>query len=501
MPGSTVRAATAALGVAAATLVASPPATATTRPAPRASAPQAGAAASRPRLPDLVTLRAVRRHQRNLQRIADAHGGNRAAGQPGGAATVRYLLAELRKAGYRPTTQPFSFLLWRKTGPSALHRIAPARKRFAAEIHFTTLRFAAKGDVTAGATAVDPAAAGKGSGCEPGDFKGFPHGGIALIRRGGCRFSDKADAAADAGAAAAVIYQQPGTAGPVSGSLGSPSRIPVLGVTKAVGEQLVRQARAGGLRLRVRTRTVVRHRHAANVIADTPRGDPGNVVVVGAHHDSVLEGPGINDNGSGTATVLAIAQRIGELGAAQRNRVRFIFFDAEELGLLGSRYYVDSLSRTARERIAAMLNFDMLGSPNHARFVYDGDGSSGRNTLSVPAGSARIERVFTRYFASRGLDSDPTPFNGRSDYAPFAEAGIPVGGLFSGAGERKTRTEAVRYGGTAGRAYDPCYHAACDTYDNVHLTGLDQMSDAAAAATEWFAATATPRPRSAARSG
>ena len=123
----------------------------------------------------------------------------------------------------------------------------------------------------------------------------------------------------------------------------------------------------------------------------------------------------------------------------------------------------------------------MLGSPNYVRFVYDGDGSSGG--VSGPPGSDSIENVFTDYFASKGLASEPTDFDGRSDYGPFIAAGIPAGGLFSGAEGVKTAEQAAAYGGTAGEAYDPCYHQACDDITNLSDDALSEMGDAAAHAT------------------
>ena len=132
-----------------------------------------------------------------------------------------------------------------------------------------------------------------------------------------------------------------------------------------------------------------------------------------------------------------------------------------------------------------MLNFDMIGSPNFVRFVYDGDGS-GTGTVG-PNGSDVVEDVFLDYFGS--MPTEPTAFDGRSDYGPFIDVGIPAGGLFTGAEGIKTPEEAAIYGGTAGVAYDHCYHQACDNFGNIDLTALDQMSDAAAHAVLTFAMT------------
>jgi Zn-dependent M28 family amino/carboxypeptidase len=178
---------------------------------------------------------------------------------------------------------------------------------------------------------------------------------------------------------------------------------------------------------------------------------------------------------------------MAELDIAPRNAVRFAFWGAEESGLIGSQHYIDSLTRQELNDVEAYLNFDMVGSPNFVRFVYDGDGSA--FGTKGPSGSGHIEGTFVDFFASMGLESEPTEFDGRSDYDAFINVGIPAGGLFTGAEGIKTEEEAAIYGGTAGEAYDPCYHLACDTYDNNSDVGLDQMSDAIAHATLVYAMT------------
>ena len=231
-------------------------------------------------------------------------------------------------------------------------------------------------------------------------------------------------------------------------------------------------------------------RKTYNVIAETRGGDPDDVVMVGAHLDSVPEGPGINDNGSGSATVLEVARQLARERVKPRNKVRFAWWGAEELGLLGSEHYVQSLSEAEREKIAPYLNFDMVGSPNFVRLVYDGDNSAfGEDEGAAPApeGSAAIEDLFTDYFQSRKLATEETAFDGRSDYGPFIDAGIPAGGLFTGAEGIKTREQARVYGGKAGVAYDPCYHEECDDLSNLSRRALDQMSDAVAHAVLTYA--------------
>jgi aminopeptidase S len=210
---------------------------------------------------------------------------------------------------------------------------------------------------------------------------------------------------------------------------------------------------------------------AVNVIADLP-GRGSGIVLLGAHLDSVAAGPGVNDNGSGTALVLEVARQARRLGVKPTRGLRFAFWGAEELGLVGSSAYAQRLSPAERDRIAGVLNFDMVGSPNFGRFVYDGD--------SQPPGSTRIEQLFRDYFAAHRQPVEEISLGGASDHAPFAEAGIPVGGLFTGADAAKTSAQADRFGGRAGRAYDSCYHQSCDTLANINFAALSQMADAAA---------------------
>ena len=194
--------------------------------------------------------------------------------------------------------------------------------------------------------------------------------------------------------------------------------------------------------------------------------------------------PGINDNGSGSAALVEFAQQLR--GVNPKNKIRFIWFSAEESGLLGSEAYVDSLPETERAKIAAMLNFDMIGSPNFVNFVYDGDLSDSPpipEDVFAPAArpfSATIEKIFLDYFKSQRIANLPTEFDGRSDYGPFIAAGIPAGGLFTGAEGIKTPEQAAIFGGTAGEQYDGCYHLGCDDFFNLSNKALDQNSDAAA---------------------
>jgi Zn-dependent M28 family amino/carboxypeptidase len=266
------------------------------------------------------------------------------------------------------------------------------------------------------------------------------------------------------------------------------AEIPAVSTTFALGEQLAGLAGApAGLQMRVAVDATLKTTTTFNVLADTPGGRADRLVVVGAHLDSVAEGPGINDNGSGTSANLETAVQMAKLGITPTNKVRFAFWGGEEDGLIGSDFYVSRLSAGALKDHAVNLNFDMVGSPNFVRFVYDGDGSA--FGIKGPTGSANVEKVFLDYFASQGLATEPTAFDGRSDYFGFINNGIPAGGLFTGAEGIKSAQQAAVYGGTAGQAYDPCYHQACDTIRNLSNTALDQMSGAIAHSTLTFAMT------------
>jgi Zn-dependent M28 family amino/carboxypeptidase len=437
------------------------------------------------RLREAVTVNGVYEHLRAFQKIADRNDGTRASGTPGYDASAAYVTSVLRRAGYRVTEQTFTFPFYRELAPAQLTRVSPAGPAY--ETH--TFDYSGTGDVTGRVVPalnnVLPPTAEPSStaGCAPADFTpaSATSPEIALIQRGGCDFAVKAQNAQAAGYDAVIIFNegQEGRQELISGTLGGIFTIPVVGLSFADGSALDAAAEAGTVTVRVRTSTENRAgAQTKNIIADSRGGDPDRVLVVGAHLDSVAAGPGINDNGSGSATILEIAEQIAELRVHTKQRLRFAFWGAEEAGLLGSEHYVAQLSEEQQDTIFANLNFDMVGSPNYVRFVYDGDGSD--TGTEGPAGSGDIEKIFTDYFTGQGLASDPSPFNGRSDYGPFIAVGIPAGGLFSGAEGVKTAEQAAEYGGTAGEPYDPCYHEACDDLTNLNKRSLSELGDAAA---------------------
>ena len=431
--------------------------------------PAARAPASSRALARAITPQGLKRQLAGLAAVARRNGGNRAAGTRGYTQSVAYVARQLRAAGYRPKLKTFSFDYFRETKPTVFERVAPGLVRYKWSRDFLTMRYSGGGDVTAKVVPI-----GGSSGCAGSDFASFPAGSIAVMTRGGCAFSQKAGAAQTAGAVGALIANdgRPGRTAPLSATLiGGGTGIPVLVISSAVGAGLTRLAQLGVVRVHLKLSVATTRTRAANVIADLP-GRQSGVILLGGHLDSVANGPGINDNGSGSAAVLEIARQARRLHVRPKHGLRFAFWGAEELGLIGSRSYVQSLSQRRRGQILGVLNLDMVGSPNFDRIVYDGDDG--------PSGSLRIENAFRAYFAARRLPVEQESLDGSSDHAAFAAAGIPVGGLFTGADDLKSPSSARRFGGSANRPFDACYHKACDTLANVDFGVLGQMADAAA---------------------
>jgi Zn-dependent M28 family amino/carboxypeptidase len=422
-----------------------------------------------PKILECVRLGEVREHQAALQEIADENDGNRFSGFSGYDASVDYVVETLEAAGYDPEVQ----------------QIAPEAITYVEGEDFEPVTQTDPGDVTADVTPVD-LDLGLGntstSGCEESDFAGFPAGNIALLQRGTCTFELKAENAAAAGAAGIVIFNQGDTAAEgrnnipaVTLTANNTSGIPVIGTTYALGETL---AGTPGLRMRVFANTLRQVLPTFNVLAEKTGANDDNVVMAGAHLDSVLAGPGINDNGSGSAAILEAAEQLAHVDT--RNTLRFAWWGAEESGLVGSTNYVNGLSQAEKDRIALYLNFDMVGSPNYVFMTQDADQSSFTAPVAVPDGSIEIEDLFESFYTLRGEPYDDAAFDGRSDYQAFIVNDIPAGGLFTGAEVRKTAEQQAIWGGTVGAQFDPCYHEACDTFANNNDHALHVNADAIA---------------------
>jgi len=430
-----------------------------------------------------VTVEGVRAHLEAFQAIADGNDGNRAAGTSGYEASGAYVEELLREAGYEPQRQTFEATVQTIDEYAlAIDGItftddededgAPGPLGLPMEYTPST--------PAAGLTDVALVAPATANGCNAGEWGGVDATGkIAVVSRGVCSFTEKSIAAGAAGAVAILVYNsEPGV---LSGTLGeqTPDLIPSVGILQSQGQTLVAAMAAGTVTADLQLQQTLSVIETFNIIADTPTGAAGNTVMLGAHLDSVPEGAGINDNGSGSAAILETAVQLAASGDLA-NRVRFAWWGAEEIGLLGSANYVAELTEEQAGEIVTYLNFDMVASPNYVISVYDADQSTYEAPVDVPDGSIQTEAAFTDYFDAIGQPWIDTAFDARSDYDAFISAGIPASGLFTGADEVKTAEQAALFGGTVGEIHDPNYHTPADDITNVNDEALGIMLGAIA---------------------
>lgn len=426
-------------------------------------------------------------HLQAFQDIADANNGTRASGTPGYDQSADYVSGLLEEAGYEVTIQEFDFTLYTEVSSSLTVD--------GVDVETQTMSFSGSGSITDGNVVAVDLDLGLGnastSGCEAADFdESLFLGGndIALIQRGACAFGTKALNAQAAGAEAVVIFNQgnaDGRFGIIGGTLGEgvvgTLTIPVLDVAYVDGVAI---GSAGSVSLSAET--VNDTRSTSNVIADMDGVNTDNVVMAGAHLDSVAAGPGVQDNGTGSATILATALALANNKKyTPQNSLRFAWWGAEESGLIGSNEYIFNpefgISQEDYEALALYLNFDMVGSPNFIYGVYDADQSTFTDgSAPIPPGSAELEDLFEAYYTINDIPYEDTEFSGRSDYQAFISVGIPSSGLFTGAEVLKTEEQEAIWGGTAGDQFDPCYHLACDTIDNVSAEAVEVNVDAIA---------------------
>jgi hypothetical protein len=429
-----------------------------------------------------------------LQSLADDHAGTRAAGSDGYDAAADFVAGQLRDAGYAVQLQPVDLPFFRQTAPSTLEIVGAGARRFDDLHDFKAMLFSASGEVTAPVyplgfnTQAQPADT-SGLGCNPEDWLNVPSGVIVLVQPGNCRRHDVVVQAQTVGAVGIVTaYPAWSRDGVLRPTLIEPAdiRIPAIGTTEAVGQGLAAAA-ATGSEVHISVRSSIETRTSRNVLAETPWGDPEHVVMVGGHLDSVIDGPGINDDGSGSMTVLEIARQLAartgmvESAAAggaspapaQGWKVRFAFWTGEEIGLFGSTAWVGRSNAPPLSSIAAYINLDMLGSQNGGRYVYDGAATT------RPVQSGAVQQLFVRALEEKGLLWQSLQV-GSSDNVPFDGFGVPTGGLFSGANEIKTTGQADIFGGTANVAEDACFHLACDRLDRVDRSLLGELAQAAA---------------------
>jgi Zn-dependent M28 family amino/carboxypeptidase len=415
------------------------------------------------------------RHLEAFQDIASANGGTRASGTPGYDRSADYVAEKLKVAGYVVRFVEFEFPYFEDRTPPVL-AIQGAGEAEAGRVR--TLTNSGSADVTAPLRAVNleltdtPTAST--SGCDAHDFDSFAPGAIALIRRGTCTFQVKAENAVAAGAVGVVIMNE-GTTGRIdgfSGLLNKAVGIPVVGISYDRGRALDQRLRAGTVTARLAVDAIAGKRSSRNVITEPDSRGSGPMIVVGAHLDSVPEGPGINDNGSGSAAVLEAALVLADTIHRAPGNVQFAFWGAEERGLVGSRNHVGALTEEERRKIGVYINLDMVGSPNAARFVQ-------RSPEADSEVATSVRQKLLGEFKDHSVPVEERA-GGRTgtDDAAFFQKGIPTVGLNTGSGALKSQAQADLFGGTAGKPFDPCYHKACDTTANIDREALEENARA-----------------------
>lgn len=414
----------------------------------------------------------IRTHLEALEAIAAANGGVRTAGTAGYEASVDYVAGELRDLGYALQTPAFEMATFTEE-PGASIRVGAGGAAFVGGPDFHAMIYSAAGEITAPIAPVG-FETNESGGCLASDFADFPRGAIALAPPGRCLRRDAVLNAFDAGAAALVVsYPQWSTGEVRRPTLLSPDgiEIPSISASREVGEAL-RVAADAGTQVTISVHTQIGTAMVRNVIAES-HAVAERVVMLGGHLDSVHDGPGINDNGSGIAALLEVAGILAEQHPSLR--VRFAFWGGEEFGLLGSEAYAEALTPAGRAEIVAYLNLDVLGSPNYVPLVYDAP--------SAATGSKPIADFLVNYLEKAGIRAEPRDLGSSSDHAAFDRLAIPTGGLFSGATEIKSAAQVVAFGGTADEPMDACYHLACDTLANVNFDLIAVFAEAALAVT------------------
>jgi Zn-dependent M28 family amino/carboxypeptidase len=448
------------------------------RPVAPAAAPDLGRS-----LATKVTADRMFAHLRALQDIANANKGNRSDGTPGHDASVEYVAKALRDRGFSVSTPQFDRLYTASPGKPAL---TVGGRSYQVDQASLLVRTPPGGLTGQAVRPTQPA------GCSAADYPpDVPKGAIAVVDDTRCSVVDKQNSAVARGAAALIVVSQPKGGEGAPPTLFTPRYYSQLTVPVAVvgdngAAALARNAAPIRLVLDAETFKVT----TRNVLAQTKTGSPNEVVMVGAHLDSPRDSPGINDAGSGVAAVLETALQLGPLPPVN-NAVRFAFWGAEQDGLNGAVDYLFGLDRGQLNDIALYLNFDMLGSPNAGFFTEDGDQSGppspGIPSGDVPEGSGGIERVLAAYLNMAGKRPADMPLTTRSDYHPFLVAGIPIGGLTTGASQPKSTVQSRIWGGQAGVGFDPNYLSPRDTIDKINRDALAVMGSGVAFAVGTYA--------------
>ncbi|RCI14830.1 hypothetical protein L249_6535 [Ophiocordyceps polyrhachis-furcata BCC 54312] len=415
------------------------------------------------KLQDSISAENLKRRAEDLYEIAkrseeDWGHPTRVIGSPGHRGTLDYIRSTLERLDgyYSVSDQPF---------PAVVGSVREAKLVIGNEVPNTTAF-----SLTPPTRHHEPVHGGLvwvgGTGCERGDYPDEADGAVVLVRRGDCSFGDKSDLAGRAGAVALVVANN--EAGDMHGTLGTPSphQVATFGLSRADADRYIERLERGDeLDAIAYMDATVDSIETANIIAQTVDGDDENCVMLGGHSDGVAEGPGINDDGSGSLSVLEVAVQLSRFGV--NNCVRFAWWAAEEEGLIGSNHYVASLTKDENRRIRLFQDYDMMASPNFGYQVYNATDDSN------PAGSEKLRDLYISWFDNHGLNHTLIPFDGRSDYDGFIRHGIPAGGVTAGADGTKTEAERDMFGGEVGDWFDPCYHQACDDIGNLNMTAWE----------------------------
>jgi len=426
------------------------------------------------RFQNSMNINNLMNHLKEFQEIANENGGSRSV-NTGFNASADYVVSILQKeTNYKIETQVFSLKTYEQSEKPIFRGIDPISTVFKEGVDFLAFSYSGSGDIYGTVQTVD------NLGCEASDYTNFVPGNIALVRRGTCSFHNKTKEAVAAQAVALIIYNsgEDDNTGLFTGTLQMPdgASIPVISTTFDLGVTL---SSIDDLRVNIFVNGLVQTSYTRNVIAETVEGDSDHVIIIGSHLDSVAAGPGINDDGSGSSLNLELAIQSAKLLKKPRQKIRFAWWGAEELGLLGSTFYVNNLKQNNPDELSKIvlnLNFDMVASPNFERGIYNGTSAD----LGILKASTKIQKMFEDFFELRNISTIAVPFTGRSDYGPFIDVGIPAGGLFTGAEEIKSDSMRKLFGGVGNTAFDPCYHKACDNIDNINQKVFLENANSAA---------------------
>ncbi|UJR20277.1 hypothetical protein I4U23_023408 [Adineta vaga] len=459
-------------------------------------------------LVDQVKIDDLLKHLQELQYIADKSNGTRAIATAGFNGTLDYITSQLE--------QNTNLIIQRKYftvrnyivrgNPQLQSQINGNIVDYTYGTNFTHILFSSRADFNSFVRIVPI----PNDGCLDTDWTSVSaENAVALVKRGDCTYPAKSALAEKYHVKGLLIYND-GTASDrlqplqnVRNNLNT--TIPAFFISYALGIQLLNGAPNSNVKMNI---DVSNADGIGNICADTPTGEKTKTIVVGSHSDGVPAGSGINDNGSGTIGNLILALNLARLFQTSSStyptypyRVRFCWWGAEELGLLGARHHVDqallSNATIVGERFQDYLlnlNYDMLAGPNYRFGIHDRATVPSTTPTQALNGTEKITNLFRQWYNEQKLPWSNSSLGGGSDYVPFLASGLAVGGVNTGAGGIKPASERDQYtavlgtgnGGIANAAYDPCYHQQCDRITNINPFAYEKVVKSAAYALEYM---------------